>query len=214
MQRIVRLTLPMLALLLASATPYAAGTKVVRLSLARQKPLPSFVQLSLLGEKLSMKNHVFIYYDPKTRYYFESDGWVEASALQPPIITSLTLTPNRKQLGFTESYIGQKVRDISLPALNGGTGIHIGDTKNMVRRKLRASPLYQEYHPKTKTSIWVYKAKIPVTLLANPTLLKAKHIEQTQNWVYRAKYTFHKERVWSINYFAVVPSRAAEAMRD
>jgi hypothetical protein len=145
---------------------------------------PSFVRLSLAGSRLEDEGS-YVKYDQKERYYLIATGDCDGASID------LILSPDPKGFGFDSSDAAsrRRVKRVTLPRLRTGTGVNIGDTPQQVRRKLGVPPHWSSYDRETKEREWVYRAAI---------LVKSR--QQRGKQYYRATYTFHNERLWSIHY--------------
>lgn len=148
---------------------------------------PAFVRLKLAGVDIQDQQH-FVKYDPKERYYLVASEDCDGAS------TDLALTPSPGAWGVKPD--DKSIVRASLPRLRNGTGVNIGDTPAVVRRKLGARPWKWVYHRKLDERVWTYEApKIPVRM---------RHgISRVRD--YTATYIFEHGRLWSIYYNVAVP---------
>ena len=168
----------------------------------------SFVRIELAGARMSpsmqtdngtkFSDQRWIKFDAKAHYYLElaDDGAGDTSSL------SLILSPDHKSLVYGEEWDDKSVKKVTLPHLTNGAGINIGDSPRLVIHKLGAAPEENNYNRKTKIRTYIYRAPISVRI----QLWDGKRIYFAwRPWEYSAQYEFHKEKLWSIAYYARQP---------
>lgn len=145
----------------------------------------SVVRASICGNRLGTSFGP--YYDKKQGYYLLGD----VDGLGKPMIASLILCPDFKPLksyGARRDEITQK----TLPLLREGKGVNIGDSPYQVRQKIGQPPHETRYNRISKIRTYIYGGKIDLKVDG----------EMQSGWDYTATYTFHREKLWSIEYHA------------
>lgn len=173
MYRTARFIISTFALLLLSAALHAAGSNIVRLSLA--------------GMRLNLRQGNYLKHDAEAGYYLNVSNNGNS--------VGLFLCPSRDYVAEEsgdEAPLPAAVRG-KLPRLTTGAGVNIGDTPQQVARKLGAMPGQNFYTDFRKERTYTYHGRVPVQALGG-----SAH----KSWYYLAKYIFRHEHLWAIDYSA------------
>lgn len=146
---------------------------------------PSVIRTTIADKKLGTSFGPF--YDKQEGYYLLGN----VDGLGKAMVAYLILRPDFKPL---EDYgiSREDVKEKTLPHLRGGRGINIGDTPRQVRQKIGQAAHKSRYNRKTKARTYIYQSKISLKV----------GDEMARDWDYTATYTFHHEKLWSIEYEA------------